>query len=129
MEIFIPSFVLFNFGVGALLGSLAAGLNMPLEWQIVCFSIGTLVSFFLIRPIMKKYAYRRSDNSKTNVDAMVGRRALVTDDISNENNTGLVSLDGDIWKARALNNEIIPKGTFVEIVQVNSIVLFVKPAS
>lgn len=126
MEIFIPSFVLFNFGIGALLGSLVAGLNLSLEWQIVCFSIGTLLSFFLIRPIMKKFAYKRSDNSTTNVDAMVGRQALVTEEISNENNTGLVSLDGDIWKARSLGNEIIARGSFVEVVQVNSIILIVK---
>ena len=126
MEIFIPSFVLFNFGIGALVGSLAAGLSLSLEWQIVLFSTGTLMSFFLIRPVMQKYAYKRSDGFKTNVDAMVGRQATVTEEISNENNKGLVSLDGDIWQARSINNETISKGSSVEIVQLNSIILIVK---
>lgn len=126
MEIFIPSFVLFNFGIGAVLGSFAAGLNLSLEWQIVFFSAGTLLSFFLIRPAMKKYAYRRSDGFKTNIDAMVGRQATVTEEISNENNRGRVSLDGDIWQARSQSNEVIPAGTPVEIVQLNSIILIVK---
>ncbi|MBT3385097.1 MAG: NfeD family protein [Prolixibacteraceae bacterium] len=129
MEIFIPSFVLFNFGVGALFGSLAAGLNLSLEWQIVLFSSATLMSFFLVRPIMKKYAYKRSDGFKTNIDAMVGRHAQVTEEINNENNRGLVSLDGDIWQARSQNNEVIPKGTLVEIIQINSIVLIVNKSS
>ena len=40
MEIFIPSFILFNFGIGALVGSLAAGLNLSIESQIVLFSSG-----------------------------------------------------------------------------------------
>jgi len=126
MEIFIPSFVLFNFGIGAVLGSFAAGLNLSLEWQILFFSVGTLVSFFLIRPAMKKFAYRRSDGFKTNIDAMLGRQATVAEEISNENNRGRVSLDGDIWQARSHSNEIIPAGSLVEIVQLSSIILIVK---
>src|SRR5665811_315719 len=117
MEIFIPSFVLFNFGIGAFVGAFAAGLNLSIEWQIVFFSIGTLMSFFLIRPVMKKYAYKRSDGFKTNIDAMVGRQAKVTEEIDNENNRGRVSLDGDNWQARSLQNEVVPLGTLVEIVQ------------
>jgi membrane protein implicated in regulation of membrane protease activity len=129
MEIFIPSFVLFNFGIGALVGSLAAGLNLSLEWQILFFSVGTLFSFFLIRPAMRKYAYRNSTDYVSNSDAMIGRLAKVTEEINNENNQGLVSLDGDIWQARSINNEIIPKGILVEIVQLNSIILIVKKSN
>ncbi|MDX1285024.1 MAG: NfeD family protein [Draconibacterium sp.] len=129
MEIFIPSFVLFNFGIGALIGSLAAGFNVSLEWQIVLFSLGTLMSFLLVRPVMKKYAYRRSTDYRSNVDAMVGRLAQVSEEISNENNRGLVMLDGDVWQARSHSNEVIPKGTLVEIVQVNSIILIVRKIS
>ncbi|MCG6187520.1 NfeD family protein [Maribellus maritimus] len=126
MEIFIPSFILFNFGIGALVGSLAAGLDLSMEWQIVLFSSGTLMSFFLVRPVMKKVAYKHSEDRKTNVDAMVGRQAKVTEEISNENNRGRVLLDGDNWQARSLNSDEIPAGTTVEIVQLNSIVLIVK---
>jgi len=126
MEIFVPSFVLFNFGIGAVIGSFAAGLNLSLEWQILFFSVGTLVSFFLIRPAMKRFAYNRSDGFKTNMEAMVGKQATVSEEINNENNLGRVLLDGDNWKARSLGNEIIPQGSLVEIVQLNSIVLIVK---
>ena len=57
---------------------------------------------------------------------MVGRRVKVIEEISNENNRGRVLLDGDNWQARSLNNEMIPEGTLVEIVQLNSIILIVK---
>lgn len=126
MEIFIPSFVLFNFGIGAVIGSFAAGLNLSMEWQILFFSAGTMMSFFLIRPAVKKFAYRKSEGYKTNMEAMVGRTATVTEEISNENNRGRVLLDGDNWQARSIDNEIIPAGTPVEIVQLNSIILIVK---
>jgi membrane protein implicated in regulation of membrane protease activity len=126
MEIFIPSFILFNFGIGALVGSLAAGLDLSPEWQIVLFSSGTLLSFFLVRPVMKKVAYKYSEGRKTNVDAMIGRLAKVTENISNENHRGRVLLDGDNWQARSLDNDEIPDGTTVEIVQLKSIVLIVR---
>jgi len=126
MEIFIPSFILFNFGIGALVGSLAAGLDLSPEWQIVLFSSGTMLSFFLVRPVMKKVAYKYSEGRKTNVDAMIGRLAKVTENISNENHRGRVLLDGDNWQARSLDNDEIPAGTTVEIVQLNSIVVTVK---
>ena len=126
MEIFVPSFVLFNFGIGAVIGSFAAGLNLSTEWQIILFSLGTIMSFFLIRPVMMRFAYKRSDGSKTNIDAMVGREAKVIEEINHENNRGRVSLDGDVWQARSLGNEVIPSGSSVEIVELKSIVLIVK---
>ena len=60
------------------------------------------------------------------MEALVGRQANVTEEISNENNRGQISLDGDIWKARSFSNEIIQQGSLVEIVQLNSIILVVK---
>ena len=126
MEIFIPSFVLFNFGIGAVIGSFAASLNLSLEWQIIMFSAGTMMSFFLVRPAMKRFAYKRTEGFKTNMEAMVGRQATVIEEICNENNRGRVSLDGDVWQARSYSNETIPQGTLVEIVQLNSIILIVK---
>lgn len=128
MEIFIPSFILFNFGLGALVGSLAAGLGVSVEWQILLFSAGTMMSFFLIRPAVKKFAYSRSQNVPTNVDAMPGKTAMVTESIDNTSNKGRVVLDGDVWQARSLNNEKIEKGTPVEIIRTESIILIVKPS-
>lgn len=127
MEIFIPSFVLFNFGIGALLGSLAAGVNLSPEWQVVFFSAGTIISFFLIRPAMKKFAYSRSHNIATNADAMIGKKAKVVEPIDNLNNQGRVILDGDTWQARSENNETISGSTPVVVVSVKSIILIVKP--
>jgi len=126
LEIFIPSFVLFNFGIGALCGSLAAILNLSPEWQIFFFSLGTLISFILVRPVMLRFAYKHSTEYKSNVDAMIGRTAQVSEEINNEYNRGLVTLDGDIWQARSHNNQLISIGSLVEIIQVNSTILIVK---
>lgn len=127
MEIFIPSFILFNFGIGAFIGSLAAGLGASIEIQIALFSAGTLLSFGLIRPVVKRYAYKRSHQVPTNVDAMIGKKARVVESIDNLANQGRVVLDGDDWRARSVDDNKIDTGSMVEIVKIESITLFVKP--
>ncbi len=126
LEVFLPSFVMFNFGIGALLATIAAVLGIGLEVQIILFCIGTLISFFTVRPLALKYAYRKSDNRPTNNLALIGRRGEVITTINNLKNSGEVKVDGDIWRAKSINDETFEVGTIVTIVKLKSIVVFVK---
>ena len=127
LEIIIPSFVVFNLGVGALFAALAATLNMSIEWQIFVFCLFTILSFFLIRPTLLKWAYNRSHQINTNVDAYVGRQAVVVDEINPSDEKGSVKLDGSVWQARSADGSVIPSGKTVQIIKVDSIVFEVKP--
>lgn len=126
LEIFIPSFIVINFGVGALFATLIAAAGGSLQWQLFFFSIFTLASFFSIRPILKKWAYKRSDKVETNVNAMIGRTGIVTEKIDAAKNTGLVKIDGDIWQAITADGGVIGPGTIVQVVKLDSIILTVK---
>lgn len=57
---------------------------------------------------------------------MAGRMGIVTETIDIKKNTGRVQLDGDDWKAKSENGEIILEGTSVEIIKTESILLIVK---
>ena len=58
---------------------------------------------------------------------MIGKTAVVIEEINEKHGTGLVKLDGDIWKAKtAEENSIIEVNSKVEILNINSIVLTVK---
>lgn len=126
LEIFIPSFVVVNFGVGALFATLIAAAGGTLQWQLFFFSIFTLASFFSIRPILKKWAYKRSDKVETNVNAMIGRTGVVTEKIDAGNNSGLVKIDGDIWQATTADGSTIEAGKIVKVNKLNSIILTVE---
>jgi membrane protein implicated in regulation of membrane protease activity len=128
LEIVIPSFVVFNLGVGALAATLTAAVGLAVEWQLLLFSAGTISSFFLIRPALKKWAFRRSDKTETNVNAMIGRKGVATETIDASKNTGRVKLDGDDWKARSKDGSIIHNGELVVICNVESIVVEVEKA-
>lgn len=126
LEIFIPSFVVFNFGIGALVAALVATIELSLQWQILFFSIATLASFFSIRPALKKWAYKRSHAVRTNATALIGRIGKVIETIDAKQNTGLVKIDGDVWQAKTDEAEQIKIGQSVEITAIESIVLQVK---
>lgn len=126
LEIFIPSFVVFNFGVGALFATIGAALGMNLQWQVFIFSSFTLASFFLVRPSLKKWAYKRSDNVKTNTEAFIGKIGVVTEEINIQKNSGRIKIDGDIWMARTTDGSVIEPDKVVKVTKVDSIVLEVE---
>ena len=130
------AFVIIEFGTVALVsvwfvgGSLAAMAvalaEGPLWLQVLLFILVSLILLLLLRPFLRKYVY--ANKSPTNVDAVIGREALVTEDIDNLAGTGTIKLDGVIWTARSVDNSRIPAGTVVAIQSVQGVKAMVAPA-
>ena len=126
IEICTAAFGSICFAIGAGFSALAAGLGAGLTWQIVIFAVVSLLTFIFLRPFILKFMDRKSKDVKTNADALVGRKAVVSERIDASQLTGRVAVDGDDWKAVSENGDIIEKGTMVEIVKLDSIILTVK---
>jgi membrane protein implicated in regulation of membrane protease activity len=127
VEIFTTTFVCFCFSVGCIFSAIGAYFGLGLVWQVLMFSIVTSVSFFTVRPLMRKYAFRKASKVKTNSDALEGQKGRVTQTIDFVNNTGRVFVYGDDWKAVSENNQVIPENEVIEVVKVDSSILIVKP--
>lgn len=105
---------------------LASFMEAGIEVQLLAFSVGTLISFFGVRPFILKYGHKKSGDLKTNVDALVGKIGRVTVTIDNAQDQGRIAIEGDDWKAMSENNEIINAGERVQIVKVDSTIVTVK---
>ena len=58
--------------------------------------------------------YFNKDRIKTNAESLIGKQAVVTEDIDNLLAVGLVSINGQEWTARnVVDGMKIPKGTVV----------------
>ena len=125
-EICSATFGAICFAIGAGFSALAAGLGANLTWQIVIFAIASMLIFIFLRPFMMKFLDRKSKDVKTNADALVGRKAVVSERIDAAQHTGRVAVDGDDWKAVTADGSVIEKGVEVEIVKLDSIILTVK---
>ena len=80
------------FAGGAFVAIIAAALNTPLYVQITLFLIVSVVLLLFTRPIAMKYFNK--DRIKTNAESLIGKQAVVTEDIDNLLAVGLVSING-----------------------------------
>lgn len=126
LEIATAGFGVICFAIGAGFSALAAGMGANLTWQIVIFAVVSLLTFIFLRPVVMRFLDKKSKDVKTNADALVGRKGVVSERIDAAQHTGRVAIDGDDWKAVSENGEVIEKGTEVEIVKLDSIIITVK---
>lgn len=126
LEICTAAFGSICFAIGAAVAAIAAGIGAGLTWQILIFVVVSMLTFIFLRPFMLKFLDRKSKDVKTNADALVGKRAVVSERVDASQLTGRVAVDGDDWKAVSEDGSVIEKGTPVEIVKLDSIILTVK---
>lgn len=124
-EVFTAGFFLACFAVGALLSAVASYFVAGTVLQVLLFSLGSLLAFWLIRPAMLRH-FPSDPGVRTNVDALAGRHARVVEEINSISGKGRVAIDGDNWKAVCTNCPVIELGEAVEIVKVDGAQLFVK---
>lgn len=127
LEILTAGFGVICFAIGAAFSALAAGLGLGITWQIVIFAIVSLLTFIFLRPVVMRFLDKKSKDVKTNAEAIVGRKGVVSERIDIAQHTGRVAIDGDDWKAVSENGSVIEKGTRVEIIKLDSIIVTVKP--
>lgn len=113
------------FAGGALFAVIAAALNAPIAIQVVLFVLVSLLLLFFTRPLAVKYFNK--DRVRTNVESMVGRQAIVVSEINNLQGIGQVTVGGQEWSARSLDEQdSIAAGSVVRVVAINGVKLIVK---
>ena len=125
VEIVTAGFGSICFAIGAGFAALVAALGGNITWQIIVFAVVSMLTFIFLRPVVMRFLDKRSKDVKTNADALVGRRGMVSERIDAAQHTGRVAIDGDDWKAVTSDGSVIEKGTEVEIVKLDSIIVTV----
>ena len=109
--------------------AVAAACSAGVSGQLIWFSVVTLISFILVRPLLLRSFRRGNAGRESGTAALKGREAVVSERISAADNTGRVAIDGDDWKAVSSDGSVIEKGIRVIILDVDSVILKVIPKS
>ena len=111
--------------VGAFVSMLISFIpNVPWWVQIVIFAVVSGATLVLLRPFAKRFMDR--DLVKTNVDEVVGKKAVVTID-GNVVDPAEVFVDGKRWSAVPANAEVkLEKGDIVVVLSVAGVKLIVE---
>jgi membrane protein implicated in regulation of membrane protease activity len=106
------------FAGGAAIASVlaAAGAGATIEWA--AFLVVSVILLAALRPVAR--AHRRTRGQiRTGTAALVGRSATVVERIANTEGVGCVKLDGEIWTARAYDDdETFEPGARVQVLEI-----------
>ena len=111
------------FAGGALAAFLVGLIGFGLPVQVGVFVAVSVILVLFTRPLAAKYLNART--TRTNVDSLYGKTALVTEAIDNRQSVGMVKLDGVAWTARSADGTAIPAGATVRVEKVQGVKLLV----
>lgn len=92
--------------------------------QLILFLVIGLALVVATRPLCRKFLATKEE--KTNVDALVGKCCIVTEEICNIKEQGEVKLGGLCWSARAADGRVIPVGEHVTVKKIQGVKLIVE---
>jgi membrane protein implicated in regulation of membrane protease activity len=116
------------FAAGALV-ALFVSFLVPVLWiQALVFAVVSLAALLLIRPLAQKMMQPKG-KVPTNADRILGQEGVVTETIDNLAATGQVKVSGQVWTARAADEERIFAGEQVKVLRIDGVKLLVERAN
>lgn len=113
------------FAGGALVAGIAAYLECGVVIQLLLFFVVSLALLIFTRPLAVRFMNKGVE--KTNVATIVGKRAIVTEEINDLKGTGKVLIQDIDWLARSRQeNVIIPREHVVEVKEIRGVTLIVE---
>ncbi len=124
LEILTLSLIFFSFAIAALVGAFGAAIWAGSSIQWVGFAITAVLTLAIIRPIVRKYLFRKSSGGKTGMDALINHEAITLTEVSSTR--GTVRLRNETWTARC-DTGSIPAGSDVLVMRIDGAVAVVVP--
>lgn len=117
-EIVTTSFFLAPFGIGAGAAAIVAAIGAGAVASAAVFILVSVLMLLFVRPIARAHL-KMPAQLRTGTAALIGRRAMVLERISNDEAVGSVRIDGEVWTARAYDDdEVIEAGRPVTVVEI-----------
>jgi membrane protein implicated in regulation of membrane protease activity len=120
-EVVTTGFFLGMFALGAVAAAAIALIGAGAAISLVGFVAVSAVGLLALRPIARAHM-RQAPSLRTGTAALVGRTATVVERIANDEDVGCVRLEGEIWRARAYDDdEVIETGTRVHVLEIRGV--------
>ena len=111
------------FAVGAGITSLLKVIfpQISIAWQVVIFVFISAALLVATRPLVKRFLYKKNKESETNLELVIGKEAIVVEEINNIKGEGAVKINGLVWSARSIDNSQIPVDTIVIFKEIDGV--------
>lgn len=125
VELLTTALISIWFAIGAVFALASSWMGVSLVIQAIIFIFISVLTLILTKPYVEKRLLPKDKVEKTNVDALIGQKAVVTIEISNAEAKGEVILDGKFWTARSVNDELIPISQTVLVERIEGVKVIV----
>ena len=113
----------------AIIAMVLAVIEVDVWIQAVVFFAVSIVSIAVFQSLFRK-RLAKGKKKATNTDILIGEKAVVTEDINNLTSVGCVKVNGQLWSARAEDDDMeIVVGDVVEIIAVKGVKLVCRKIS
>ena len=121
LELFTYQFVSIWFAVGGFITAIVTSIfpDLGIGWQISIFVISSLIFLFATRPMVRKLLAKRGKAQETNLELILGKEAIVVEDINNIEGRGAIKINGLVWSARSQSDENITAGEIVIVKKID----------
>jgi membrane protein implicated in regulation of membrane protease activity len=127
-EMFSLDLILVMLAAGALVGMVAAVLDLPVAIQVLAASAASVAALAVVRPSMVKNLHSGPELSLGH-GKLIGRQGIVTEDISGLA-AGRIKLAGEFWTAEPYDDTTsIPAGETVEVLEIRGATAVVHPVA
>jgi membrane protein implicated in regulation of membrane protease activity len=117
-EMVTVSFFLGPFAGGALVAAIVALVGGGIVASTLVFLVASVLLLLFVRPVARRHL-RQPTPLRTGTDALIGEPAQVLERIANREATGVARIGGEVWTARALDDDrVIEPGEPVTVVQI-----------
>jgi membrane protein implicated in regulation of membrane protease activity len=104
------------FAVGAVAAAVVAAVGGGIVAQVLVFVIVSVALIAVVRPIANRNAKQKPE-LRSGIDALKGRQAVVLERVDGRG--GRIKLAGEIWSARALDDDLaFEPGQRVDVVEI-----------
>ena len=125
IEIITVGFLMFWLAIASLITMVVSFFTSNIIIQTAVFVISSGILIFATKPFVDKLT--KKDSIQTNVYSIIGKKAIVIEDIDWNKGTGQIKVGGEVWSAKTNEQIDIPKDSEVEVVDIDGVKAFVKP--
>ena len=117
-EIATMGFFMAPFAAGALVAAITSAAGAGTAINLIVFLVISVGALGALRPVARSHR-RQPALSRTGTAALVGQQAMVLERIANREGVGCVRLDGEVWTARAYDeDDVIEQGRRVQVIEI-----------
>jgi membrane protein implicated in regulation of membrane protease activity len=122
-EIATTGFFMAPFAAGALVAALVSAVGAGWVISLALFLAVSIIALAALRPIARAHL-RQPAKLRTGTAALVGRNATVVERIGTD--AGCVRLEGELWRARAYDeDDVFEPGTRVQVLEIRGVTALV----